>query len=86
MLEATSLEEAKKIIVRQKENLQRLTKIIDDASITIRESSGEIIRLLKLCSDHEKTIAKLNEVIYNMHEEQTQEYRVDASKRGERLD
>lgn len=86
MLEITSLKDAKKIILRQQEDLQRLTKIIDDASTTIKESSGEIIRLLKLCSEHEKTIAKLNEVICNMHAEQTQEYRVDASKRGERLD
>ena len=86
MLEIISLEDAKKIMLRQQEDLQRLTKIIDDASVTIRESSGEITRLLKLCSDHEKTIAKLNEVICNMHAEQAQEYRVDASRRGERLD
>lgn len=86
MLEPMSFEEAKKIILRQQEDLQNLTIIIEDSAKTIQSLSEETTRLLMLCAEKEKVIAKLNEVIHSMQSEHSQEYRIDASKRGERLD
>ena len=82
----TSLEDANRIILRQQGDLTELNALSGKYLDVINTQAREIERLLEITHDCEIMISKLNEIVQNMQSERDLMYRVDASKRRERLE